>query len=149
MCLGASSATIKEGKTGIYVICGTCVGRMFLGPSAARSYDAVVPGLAGRYWRGEPPGLPARATLRPEAMRCVLCAESGLFLRFDKHGRPWFRTACCRSTGFIHDRLGTTSLIYLNPEAATLLGAQSPITGTVATPAAAFQGHPASAAGTR
>ena len=130
MCLGATSATIREGKTGIYVICGTCIGRGFVGPAAARAYDSIVPGLAGRYWRGEAHGLPARAVLRPEAMRCVLCGESGLFLRFDKYGRPWWRTACCRSTGFIHDRLGTTSVVYLNPEAASLLGALSQVTGT-------------------
>jgi hypothetical protein len=147
MCLGPSSATIREGKTGIYLICATCIGRVFVGPSAARAFDAVVPGLAGRYWRGEPPGLPARATLRPEAMRCVLCGESGLFLRFDKYGRPWWRTACCRSTGFVHDRLGTTALIYINPEAASLLGGLSQGTVTSATATAAPTRRAASSEG--
>lgn len=149
MCLAPSSATIREGKTGIYVVCGTCIGRVFVGPAAARAYDAVVPGLAGRYWRGEPHGLPERAVLRPEAMRCVLCAESGLFIRFDKYGRPWWRTACCRSTGFVHDRLGTTSLVYLNPEAASLLGAVSPVTSASAAATEAVARRPAAAEGSR
>lgn len=119
----AKAAHVRTAKNlNLYTICDVCHSRSFLTADAIRRIAADGPRFASMYWRGEPcPPSPA-AGLQRDALICPICTARGAHVRFDKKGSVYLILACgCSGRAYLHDELATASILWRNPEAATLL----------------------------